>query len=277
MPLDPQMQAVLDQLTKFGAPPIENSSPEIARSLPTFKNAVEEMVAENAAMRSLCNAAEYIVVSVAYRQAPEHKYPAPVDDAYMALQSVMANAGNINGDPTRVAVGGESAGANLATVACLKARAEGGHMPISQLLIYPVTDSAMNTPSYQENAHAKPLNAAMMSWFWHQYLENESQEREPYAAPMYATDLSGLPRATVLTAEFDPLRDEGEAYARRLLDAGVPVFAKRYGGVTHEFFGLAGAVPKAKQAVEDAAKALKEAFALQGEVVGSRPIAPVSN
>ena len=118
MPLDPQMQAVLDQLTKFGAPPIENSSPEIARSLPTFKNAVEEMVAENAAMRSLCNAAECIVVSVAYRQAPEHKYPAPVDDAYMALKSVMANAGNINGDPTRVADGGESAGANLATVAC---------------------------------------------------------------------------------------------------------------------------------------------------------------
>lgn len=333
MPVDSQMQAVLDQLGKFGAPPIEKSSPEIARSLPTLKNAVEEMLSENAAMRSLtllkpnpepvgqishilipgvagdivarvftpkgdgpfpvlvyfhgggwvianldvyesscralCNAAECIVVSVAYRQAPEHKYPAAVDDAYMALQSVMTNAANINGDPTRIAVGGESAGANLATVACLKARDEGGNMPIAQLLIYPVTDSAMNTPSYQENATAKPLNAAMMPWFWHHYLENESQGREPYASPMQATDLSGLPAATVITAEFDPLRDEGEAYARRLLDAGVPVFAKRYDGVTHEFFGLAGAVPKAKQAVEDVANALKQAFALQGEVISA--------
>lgn len=332
MKLDPQMQAVLDQLVKFGAPPIEQSSPEIARNLPTFKNAVEEMVAENAAMRSialikpnpepvgkishilipstagdivarvftpsgngpfpvlvyfhgggwvianldvyesscraLCNAAACIVVSVAYRQAPEYKYPSAVDDAHTALKWVMANAQQLNGDPSRVAVGGESAGGNLATVACLKIRDAKEQMPVAQLLVYPVTDSSMNTPSYQENANAKPLNAAMMSWFWHYYLENESQGREPYASPLHA-NLSGLPPATVLTAQFDPLRDEGEAYAQKLLDAGVPVFAKRYDGVTHEFFGLAGVVPTAKQAVEDAATALKEAFVSQGEVVAS--------
>jgi acetyl esterase len=333
MSLDPQMQAVLDQLSKFGAPPIEQSSPETARNLPTLKNAVEEMVAENALARSLtllkpnpepvgkishilipsdagdivarvftptgdgpfpvlvyfhgggwvianldvyesscralCNAADCIVVSVAYRQAPEHKYPAAVDDAYAALKWIMANTHQLNGDPSRVAVGGESAGGNLATVACLKIQDAREQMPVAQLLVYPVTDSSMNTPSYQENANAKPLNAAMMPWFWHHYLEHESQGREPYASPMQATDLSGLPPATVLTAEFDPLRDEGEAYARRLLNAGVPVFAKRYDGVTHEFFGLAGVVPTAKKAVEDAATALKEAFVRHGEVISS--------
>jgi acetyl esterase len=333
MPLDPQMQAVLDQLGKFGAPPIEQSSPENARNLPTLKNAVEEMVAENAIARSLtlvkpnpepvgkihhillptnegdlvarvftpkgsgpfpvlvyfhgggwvianldvyesscralCNAAECIVVSVAYRQAPEHKYPAAAEDAYMALQWVMTNARQLNGDPTRVAVGGESAGGNLATVACLKARDAHKPMPVAQLLVYPVTDSSMNTPSYRENANAKPLNAAMMTWFWHHYLDRESQGREPYASPMQA-DLTGLPPATVLTAEFDPLRDEGEAYAQKLLAAGVPVFAKRYDGVTHEFFGLAGVIPTAKKAVEDAATALNEAFALQGQVATHR-------
>jgi acetyl esterase len=333
MPLDSQMQNVLDQLLKFGAPPIEQSSPENARNLPTLKNAVEEMLAENtiarsltlvkpnpepvgkishilipsaagdilarvftpsgdgpfpvlvyfhgggwvianldvyeASCRALCNAAECIVVSVAYRQAPEYKYPAATDDAYTALKWVMANARQLDGDPSRVAVGGESAGGNLATVACLKIRDARERMPVAQLLVYPVTDNRMNTPSYQENANAKPLNAAMMPWFWHHYLEHQSQGSEPYASPIQA-DLSGLPPATVLTAEFDPLRDEGEAYARQLLDAGVPVFAKRYDGVTHEFFGLAGVVPTAKQAVDDAAKALKEAFVLQGEVISSR-------
>jgi acetyl esterase len=214
--------------------------------------------------RALCNAAECVVVSVAYRQAPEHKYPAAAEDAYAATQWVIANAARLGGDPRRVAVGGESAGGNLATVACLKARDQGGAMPIAQLLVYPVTDSRMNTPSYRENANAKPLNSAMMAWFWKNYLHSEAEGREPYASPMQATGLNGLPPAIVITAELDPLRDEGEAYAQRLADAGVPVRAQRYNGVTHEFFGLAGVVPTAKEALQEAVEGLQEAFAHRG-------------
>ncbi len=210
--------------------------------------------------RALCNAAEAIIVSVAYRLAPEHKYPAAVEDAHAAVQWVSENAGQLGGDARRVAVAGESAGGNLATVACLKTRDEGGLMPVSQLLIYPVTDARMNTSSYQEQADAKPLNAAMMPWFWNYYLENETQGREAYASPLQAESLAGLPPAIVITAENDPLRDEGEAYATRLAGEGVSVNSKRFDGVMHEFFGLAGAVGKAAEAVKFAAAGLKEVF-----------------
>lgn len=210
--------------------------------------------------RALCNAAECVVVSVAYRQAPEHKYPAAVDDAYAATQWAIKNAQTLNGDPNNVAVGGESAGGNLATVVCLKAKDEGGQMPVAQLLIYPVTDAAMNTPSYQENANAVPLNAAMMPWFWKHYLKSEADKNEPYASPMRAKDLSGMPPSIVITDENDPLRDEGEAYARRLADAGVSVTSKRFDGMMHEFFGLAGVLDKAKEALELASNGLKKVF-----------------
>lgn len=213
--------------------------------------------------RALCNKANCVVVSVAYRQAPEHKYPAAVEDAYAATQWVIQNAAQLNGDPLRVAIGGESAGGNLATVTCLKARNEGGFMPMAQLLIYPVTDIRMNTPSYHENADAKPLYSAMMPWFWKHYLKDLRQGLEPYASPMLAGDLSGLPPAIVITAEVDPLRDDGELYAKRLEDAGVPVKAKRYTGVMHEFFGLTGVVGKATQAVEEAADELERLFDMQ--------------
>ncbi|HVF87646.1 MAG TPA: alpha/beta hydrolase [Pyrinomonadaceae bacterium] len=222
-----------------------------------------------AACRTLCNEVEAVVVSVAYRQAPEHKYPAAVEDAYAATQWVIENARQLNGDPSRVAVAGESAGGNLAAVVCLKARAEGGRMPVAQLLVYPVTDARMNTASYQENANAKPLNAAMMGWFWKHYLENESQGREPYASPMMARDLAGLPPAIVITAESDPLRDEGEAYAKRLADAGVSVKSRRFDGVMHEFFGLAGVVDKATEAVTEATEGLNRVFKASSSVAPS--------
>ncbi|MEH2255845.1 alpha/beta hydrolase [Nostoc sp.] len=210
--------------------------------------------------RALTNAANCMVVSVAYRQAPEHKFPAAAEDAYAATQWVMANAARINGDPKRVAVGGESAGGNLAAVTCLMARDRGGKIPVHQMLIYPITNYAFDTPSYQENANAKPLNKAMMIWFWSQYLNSQSDGNNPYASPLRAENLRGLPPATVITAEIDPLRSEGEAYAKRLREAGSSVKAINYNGVTHEFFGTGAVVDKAKQAVKEAAAGLRSGF-----------------
>ena len=210
--------------------------------------------------RALSNAANCIVVSVAYRQAPEHKFPAAAEDAYAATGWIMKNASQIKGDPQRIAIGGESAGGNLATVTCLMVRDRGGLMPIHQILIYPVTNYAFNTPSYQENANAKPLNKAMMMWFWGHYLNNESDGMNPYASPLQAKNLSGLPSATVITAEIDPLCSEGQAYAKRLTEAGSKVRATTYTGVTHEFFGMGAVVDKAKQAVEEAAGELRSKF-----------------
>lgn len=211
--------------------------------------------------RSLCNAAECMVVSVAYRQAPEHKFPTAVLDAHAALQWVIANAHELNGDPLRVAVAGESAGGNLATVACLMSRDQGEKLPLFQLLIYPVVNHAYDTPSYRENADGKPLSAAMMPWFWNHYLNNDAEGRTPYASPFRAPDLRNLPPTLIITAEFDVLRDEGEAYGERLRQAGVSTTISRYEGMVHEFFGLAGMVGKAKDALDEAATALKKAFA----------------
>lgn len=210
--------------------------------------------------RSLSNAANCIVVSVAYRQAPEHKFPAAAEDAYAATQWVIKNAAQLKGDPKRVAVGGESAGGNLAAVTCLMARDRRGSMPVYQMLIYPVVNYAFNTPSYQENANAKPLSKAGMQWFWSHYLNNESDGNNPYASPLRAENLKGLPPATVITADIDPLRSEGEAYAKRLQEAGSTVRATNYTNVTHEFFGMGAVVGKAKQAVGEAAAGLRSGF-----------------
>ncbi len=215
--------------------------------------------------RALCNAAECIVVSVNYRLAPEAQYPAAVNDAYDATQWVLQNAAQLGGDPSRVAVAGESAGGNLATVSCLIAKKEGGKLPVAQLLIYPVTDLVgKDYPSYAENRDTQPLHTSMMAWFGKYYIPNEGQRKEYTASPLLAVDLSGLPPAIVITAEHDPLRDQGEAYAKKLADAGVSVNSKRYDGVTHEFFGLAGVVGKAKEALTQAADGLKTAWEKAG-------------
>ena len=210
--------------------------------------------------RALTNAANCIVVSVAYRQAPEHKFPAAAEDAYAATQWVIANAAKLKGDPTRVAVGGESAGGNLAAVTCLMARDRQGKMPVHQMLVYPITNYAFDTPSYQENANASPLNKAGMQWFWRQYLESESDGSNPYASPLRAENLRGLPPATVITADIDPLRSEGQAYAQGLKEAGNAVKVTNYTSVTHEFFGMGAVVKKAKQAVNEAAEGLRSGF-----------------
>lgn len=216
----------------------------------------------DASARALTNAANAIVVSVAYRQAPENPYPAAVDDAFAAYVWVTENAESIGGDPSNVAVAGESAGGNLAAVVALRARDEGAQMPVHQLLVYPITNYAFDTPSYEENAMAMPLNRETMMWFFGHYLPSEEAGSEPWVSPLQADDLSGLPPATVILAEIDPLRSEGQAYAERLSEAGVPVTVQLYTGVTHEFFGMGAVLDKAQQAVAVAAQGLTASFNL---------------
>lgn len=203
--------------------------------------------------RHVCNAANCIVVSVNYRHAPEHKFPAAADDAYAATQWVSDNAVSFNGDPKRIAVGGASAGGNLAAVVALMARARGTPQLIYQWLMVPVTDYSFDTPSYRENAEGYGLTRDGMRWFWNHYLPTEADGQHVYASPLRAADLSGLPPAFVMCAEYDPLRDEGEAYALRLREAGVPVVYKCYEGMIHGYLG--------PEAMDDAARELKTAFA----------------
>jgi len=211
--------------------------------------------------RSLANAAECIVVSVDYRLAPENKFPAAVDDCYAAAQWVMNNASLINGDPDRVAVGGDSAGGNLAAVVALMARDLGGSAPIFQLLIYPVTDYYLpGTPSMEENAEGYFLTRDDMVWFWNHYLNDVAEAEDPRACPLKASSLSGLPPALVITAEFDPLRDEGEMYAARLGEAACGVELVRYDGMIHGFFNMGGVLEQGRSAIALAAAQLRSAF-----------------
>lgn len=214
----------------------------------------------DATPRALSNATQAVVVSSHYRQGPEHKFPAAHEDAFAAYQWVTKNAGKIHGDPVRIAVAGESAGGNLAAAVCLMARDQGVPAPIHQLLVYPVTDNDMNTPSYQEHANAKPLNKAMMAWFFRN-AATPDDIKDPRLGLLKHAKVTGLPPATVITAQIDPLRSEGKAFADKLRQAGVPVEYQNFDGVTHEFFGMGAAVKDAKAAQMFAAKCLKQAFA----------------
>ena len=211
--------------------------------------------------RALTNAAGCIVVSVDYRLAPEHKFPAAADDAFAATEWVVEHAVKIAGDPSRVAVAGDSAGGNLAAVVAQMAKDRGGPRLAFQLMVYPVTDYNFDTASHRENAEGYMLTTAAMKWFWNHYLPDEKAGLDPQASPLRADDLSGLPPALVITAEFDPLRDEGEAYAARLADAGVPAKSTRYDGMIHGFFSMSALLPQGRQAIDEAATVLREAFA----------------
>lgn len=211
--------------------------------------------------RSLANAAGCVVVSVGYRLAPEHKFPAAVDDAVAATQWVAEHASELGGDAGRVAVAGDSAGGNLAAVVSLLARDAGGPALAYQLLVYPVTDYEFENPSMRENATGYFLELESMRWFYNQYLNDESDGDDWRFSPIRAAELAGLPPAFVLTAELDPLRDQGEAYARKLEAAGVPVELRRYDGVFHGFFGMRDFMEPAEAAFGDVTKALREALA----------------
>jgi acetyl esterase/lipase len=209
--------------------------------------------------RAICNKAHCIVVSTHYRQAPEHKFPAAHADTFAAYQWVLANARDLGGDPSRVAVVGESAGGNMAAAVCLNAREKGIPLPVHQVLVYPIASCDTNSESYREMVEAVPLNKPGMEWFFEQYLETPAEGRSPVIS-LDQADLSGLPPATIINAELDPLRSEGEMLARRLQDAGVQTQQRTFAGVTHEFFGMTPVLSKAREAQQFAAAALQQAF-----------------
>jgi acetyl esterase/lipase len=214
---------------------------------------IASIQAYDSSCRALANAADAVVVSVGYRMAPEHRFPAAHEDSFAATQYIMKNAGKYGGDPKRVAVVGESAGGNLAAAVCLMARDRKALMPFHQVLVYPIADTSLATPSYQQNAKAKPLNKPMMAWFFRHTIKEPDDKQSKYLDILDVENLKGLPPATIITAEIDPLRSEGKAYAERLAAAEVPVRYRDYQGVAHEFFGMGAVLDKAKDAVAFAA------------------------
>ena len=218
----------------------------------------------DAACRLLARSAGVRVLSVDYRMAPEHLFPAATDDAYAAFADVHANASRYGADPERIAVGGDSAGGNLAAVCAQRALAEGGPVPAFQLLIYPVTDnSSQDTASYRMFGEGFFLTASVMTWFRAHYFGADEATRslDPAASPLLADDLAGLPPAHVVTAGFDVLRDEGEAYAARLRDAGVTVTTRRHSGLIHGFVHVLAPRRGSRDAVLEMGGVLRAALA----------------
>jgi len=210
--------------------------------------------------RMLTNATGCVTVSVDYRLAPEHKFPAAPEDCYAVTKWIAGNAAALNVDPQRIAVGGTSAGGNLAAAVALLARDRRGPRLLLQLLIYPVTNYDFTTGSYHENATGYVLTTEDMRWFWRHYLTREEQAGEPAASPLRAKSLADLPPALVITAGCDPLRDEGEAYAARLRDAGVPVTLTQYPGMFHGFIRMTRILDQARAGLDEMAGALRKAL-----------------
>ncbi|MEQ9359476.1 alpha/beta hydrolase [Coleofasciculus chthonoplastes] len=210
--------------------------------------------------RTLTNQAGCIVVSVDYRLAPEHKFPAAVEDAYTATEWVAKNAASFQGDPKRIAVGGDSAGGNLAAVVALLSRDRKFPSLRYQVLFYPATQYGFDTDSHRQNGKDYLLTTELLVWFWHHYLSSAADGQNPQASPLLADDLSNLPPALIITAEYDPLRDEGEAYGMRLQKAGVSVKMTRYDGTIHGFVGMAQVLDQGREALAEAAVALQSQF-----------------
>ena len=209
--------------------------------------------------RALANAARCAVVSVDYRLAPEAKYPAASDDCYAATRWVADNAASLGLDASRMAVAGDSAGGHLTAVVTQMARAQGGPSLVFQVMHCPVTDYGYDTPSYAANGDGYMLTRESMEWFWNHYLPTPEHGAETNASPLRG-DLAGLPPALVQTAEFDPLRDEGKAYAEKLKAAGVPVTYTQYPGLIHDSFLFMGVVPGGRKNVDEAADHLRRAL-----------------
>lgn len=212
----------------------------------------------DAVCRSLAKESGAVVIAVDYRLSPEHKFPAAVEDAHAATVWVSANAERLGIDARRISISGDSAGGNLATVTAVRCRNAGGPALVSQVLIYPVTDmSSFDTDSHREYGEGYFLSRAGMEWFTSHYLASADLARHPEVSPLLAPDLNALPPALVITAEFDPLRDEGEAYAKRLQKAGVPVTMTRYPGMIHAFVSMRGVLSGGRQAIQEVAKFIR--------------------
>jgi acetyl esterase len=215
-------------------------------------------------LRELANGAHAAVVFVNYTRSPEAKYPIPIEEAYTATKWIAENGQTLNLDPSRLVVAGDSVGGNMATVVALLAKERGGPPIIFQLLFYPVTDANFDTPSYLAYQEGYFLTREAMKWFWDNYLSNDTNRKEPIVSPLQASveQLSGLPPALVIVGENDVLRDEGEAYAHKLMKAGVPTTATRYLGTIHDFVMLNPITdtPASRGAIDQAAHTLKEIY-----------------
>ncbi len=210
--------------------------------------------------RELANRARCTVISVDYRLAPEHVFPAAVDDSWSATRWIAKNSSSLGIDPARLAIGGDSAGGNLATVVCLLARDSGGPDLCVQILIYPATDMTMSHASHVEFADQLPLTRASMTWFIETYLNSEADKVDWRASPSRAENFADLPTACIITAGYDPLRDEGEAYATALRAAGVSVSHTRFAGQIHGFLTMGRMIAATDDALTLAAEALRDAF-----------------
>ncbi|ETW98893.1 MAG: hypothetical protein ETSY1_17005 [Candidatus Entotheonella factor] len=221
---------------------------------------VGDLDSHDVVCRSLANASGCKIVSVDYRLAPEHPWPAAPDDCLAAVQWVVAHAAELGVDAGRLAVGGDSAGGNLAAAVTLRARAANGPNIAFQLLIYPAVDATMSLDSIESNGYSYFLEKAGMEWFYDHYLSHPADAKNPDVSPLFADDLSGLPPAYVVTAEYDPLRDEGRAYADKLQAAGVPVEYINYPTMIHGFFGFQAVVDVSGEAVRLAGEAVAKAL-----------------
>jgi acetyl esterase len=223
---------------------------------------IGDLETHDSTVRALASGSGATVVSVDYRLAPEHPFPAALDDCLAAVRWVADHGAEIDVDPARLAVAGDSAGGNLAAAVALALRDTGPALR-AQVLVYPVTDGTLGEPSMDENGDGYFLTKATMAWFWDHYMGDRDRATEPAASVLHAPDeaLAGLPPALVVTAEFDPLRDEGEAYASRLAAAGVDVTTSRYDGMIHGFFSMGDFVPEGKAAIDETSEMLRAALA----------------
>ena len=221
---------------------------------------VGNIVTNDATCRELANRSGSVVVNVDYRLAPEHPFPIPFDDCFAATAWAAAEAASIGGDASRLAVAGGSAGGNLAACVALRARDEGGPTLALQALIYPVTDNDFGRASYEQSGNGYGLDLETMDYFWKCYVPDAADLDNPYARPHVAPDLSGLPPAYILTAEWDPLRDEGEEYGEMLRAAGVAVKVSRYDGMIHGFFNAGVPFDQTWPALDETAGELRKAF-----------------
>jgi acetyl esterase len=210
--------------------------------------------------RSLANSSGALVAVAGYRLAPEHPFPAAIDDCYATVRWVAEHADEIGADPARLAVGGDSAGGNLAAAVALRARDSGGPALAGQLLVYPNTDQLADDESMRAADDPFLFNRHSVAWYRQHYLTDPGDVASPLASPLRAESLAGLPPALVITAEFDPLRDQGEAYARRMAGEGVQVELSRYPGMAHGFFTMAGTVDASRAAIAQAASWLRARF-----------------